>query len=302
MKKILLSAALLLIVSHLHAPANLPFVYRNFTQKLTRVIKDVLYGKLDEKKDIGFAEMQGHRASMEDAHHIELKDNFAFFGLYDGHGGKDVADFAADLLHLPLLYDFNYEYASVPFALHESFLTTHNKLNKVSFNTQDQGCTALVACIHNNTLFVANAGDSRAVLCSAGKAIPLSTDHKPDRADEKKRIESLGGFVMNWGVPRVNGQLAVSRALGDKRLNPYVIPDPEITERKLIAKDAFLILACDGVWDVMDNQRAVNAVQESLKKNNNDFNKAAEDLRDLAFQLSSTDNISVIVINLNKFK
>lgn len=302
MKKILLSAALLLVVNHVHAPANLPFAYRSITQKLTRVIKDVLYGKLNEKKDIGFAEMQGRRNSMEDAHHIELKDNFAFFGLYDGHGGKDVADFAAQNLHDNIkIVDYTH-ITNLPILLHDAFVKTHGDLDFTSFNTQDQGCTALVACIHNNQLFVANAGDSRAVLCSAGKAIPLSTDHKPDRADEKKRIEALGGFVMNWGVPRVNGQLAVSRALGDKGLNPFVIPDPEITQRKLISADEFLILACDGVWDVMSNQTAVDTIKESLKKNKNDCKIAAQNLRDLAFESGSTDNISVIVINLNKFK
>ena len=77
----------------------------------------------------------------------------------------------------------------------------------------DAGCTAIVACVRQGVLYVANAGDSRAVLCRAGAALPLSEDHKPALAGEEKRIMAAGGFVTPQG--RINGNLNLSRALGD---------------------------------------------------------------------------------------
>ncbi len=112
------------------------------------------------------------------------------------------------------------------------------------------GSTATVAVIKNAKIFVANAGDSRAVLCRDGEAIPLSKDHKPSRQMKWQRIIKAFGLCDVVLGDRVQGVLAVSRALGDKVLNPYVIPEPEITQTRVDPQHEFLILACDGVWDV----------------------------------------------------
>jgi serine/threonine protein phosphatase PrpC len=246
-------------------------------------------------------EEQGHRPTMEDAHATYVNEHMAFFGLYDGHGGRNVADFAASYLHKALVNHFkesSLDEYSIPSLLHQAFLTTHTQLDHLLGTALHQGCTALTSLIYKNTLYVANAGDSRAVLCRKGKAIELSTDHKPNRPDEKERIEKQGGNVTMRSVARVNGILAISRALGDKALNPYVIPDPEITITPLTPDDQFIIMACDGVWDVIDNQEAVNVVRQALAVDSPNLESAAEELKNHALIKGSRDNISVILIDL----
>jgi protein phosphatase 2C family protein 2/3 len=108
-------------------------------------------------------------------------------------------------------------------------------------------------------------GDSRAVLVRAGgQILPLSKDHKPMRKDEKQRIESAGGSVVGG---RVMGRLAVSRAFGQKRMKTtrVVSVEPEVISTQLFGTDQFLILACDGLWDVMDARSAVKTIHSSLQ-------------------------------------
>lgn len=132
------------------------------------------------------------------------------------------------------------------------------------------GCTAVCALIRNDELIVANAGDSRCVLSRGGKAVALTEDHKPMNEEEFSRITKAGGFVADG---RVNGSLNLSRALGDleykqvKSLPPeeqMVTANPEIRSIQLESDDEFLILACDGIWDVLSNQEAVDFVRERL--------------------------------------
>jgi protein phosphatase 2C len=128
------------------------------------------------------------------------------------------------------------------------------------------GSTAVVAVVAPRHLVVSNCGDSRAVLCRGGAAIPLSSDHKPDRPDELERIQAAGGRVIFWDGARVFGVLAMSRAIGDSYLKPYVISDPEVRvlERK-DGDDEFLILASDGLWDVVSNEVACNVVRACVR-------------------------------------
>jgi len=132
------------------------------------------------------------------------------------------------------------------------------------------GCTAVCAMVRCGELIVANAGDSRCVLSRAGQAIALTQDHKPMDPEEFARITKAGGFVADG---RVNGSLNLSRALGDleykqsKELPPeeqMVTAAPEIRREKLQSSDEFIILACDGIWDVLTNQEAVEFVRERL--------------------------------------
>jgi len=132
------------------------------------------------------------------------------------------------------------------------------------------GTTSVVAFLQGRKLYVANAGDSRCVLSRNGKAIAMSRDHKPNDEDERKRIYDAGGMVANG---RVCGNLNLSRALGDLEYkNPKLQPDkqiispfPEIFSIALTKDDEFIILACDGIWDVMSNQQAVDFVRERLE-------------------------------------
>ena len=135
----------------------------------------------------------------------------------------------------------------------------------------EAGCTAVVACVRGDQLVVANAGDSRAVLCRSGIAVPLSEDHKPALPSESARIEAAGGWVTPQG--RINGNLNLSRALGDlkykqdKQAPPsaqIITAEPDVRVHTLTADDEFLVLACDGVWDIMSNQQAVDFVRDRI--------------------------------------
>ncbi|GBG25966.1 Protein phosphatase, putative [Hondaea fermentalgiana] len=137
----------------------------------------------------------------------------------------------------------------------------------------DAGCTAVVCLLHGPRIFVANAGDSRAILSTNGTARALSQDHKPSQDRELKRIRAAGGFVNEAG--RVNGNLNLSRSIGDLKykvnedLDPadqIITAEPDVRVFELTDEDEFFFIACDGVYDVMTNQRAVDFVFERLAK------------------------------------
>jgi serine/threonine protein phosphatase PrpC len=136
------------------------------------------------------------------------------------------------------------------------------------------GCTAIVAWLLEDgmRLVVANAGDSRGVLCRNGSAIALSTDHKPSLPGETARIEKAGGFVNSLG--RVNGNLNLSRGIGDLKYKQndkllaaeqMITAEPDITDIPIIkGEDEFFMLGCDGIWDCLTNQQAVDFVRERI--------------------------------------
>ncbi|CAG8606070.1 3923_t:CDS:2 [Diversispora eburnea] len=137
-------------------------------------------------------------------------------------------------------------------------------------------------------LYTANVGDARAVLNRNGIAVRLSYDHKGSDLQEAKRIVDAGGFVMN---NRVNGVLAVTRSLGDSTMKEFVIGKPYTAETTLTEKDSFLIIACDGLWDVCGDQEAVDLIEDIT-----DPQVASKRLIEYALQNFSTDNLSVMVV------
>ncbi|CAI7646616.1 unnamed protein product [Penicillium pancosmium] len=146
--------------------------------------------------------------------------------------------------------------------------------------------------IRQRVLYTANVGDARIVLCRNGKALRLSYDHKGSDENEGKRITNAGGLILN---NRVNGVLAVTRALGDTYLKDLVTGHPYTTET-VIQPDAdeFIILACDGLWDVCSDQEAVDLI-----RNVQDAQHASKILVDHALARFSTDNLSCMVIRLD---
>jgi len=142
----------------------------------------------------------------------------------------------------------------------------------------------------NRVLYVANVGDSRAVLCRDGKAIRLSYDHRASDPYEQQRIRDIGGFVVN---DRVSGMLAVTRSLGDAEMKEYIVGRPYCSETIIdYETDKFLILACDGLWDVCTDQEACDLVKDIYK----DPQLAARSLVKYALERESTDNITVMFI------
>lgn len=141
-------------------------------------------------------------------------------------------------------------------------------------------------------LYTANVGDARIVLCRNGRALRLSYDHKGSDENEGRRVASAGGLILN---NRVNGVLAVTRALGDAYMKDLVTGHPYTTETVIQAdQDEFLILACDGLWDVCSDQEAVDLVRQV-----HDPQEASKKLVDYALARFSTDNLSVMVIRFD---
>ena len=164
------------------------------------------------------------------------------------------------------------------------------------------GTTLLLSILDGSTFWVANVGDSRGVLKNANsEVLPLSYDHKPSQLKEKKRIEEAGGYVSLNGVWRVQGVLATSRALGDYPLKDQkvLVCEPDILSFQLgkIPPD-FAIMATDGLWDTHTNEEAINLVDKSLKKDGETVLNAAKFLARDAYSKGSTDNVSVMILNL----
>jgi protein phosphatase 2C family protein 2/3 len=147
-------------------------------------------------------------------------------------------------------------------------------------------------------VLIANAGDSRAVLGKRGRAIELSKDHKPNCTSERLRIEKLGGVIYDGYL---NGQLSVARALGDWHIKGSkgskcpLSSEPELEEIVLAEEDEFLIMGCDGLWDVMSSQCAVTMVRKELMAHN-DPERCSRALVKEALQRNTCDNLTVVVV------
>ena len=146
---------------------------------------------------------------------------------------------------------------------------------------------------------VANAGDCRAVLCRKGEATDMSQDHRPIYPSEQRRVEELKGYIDDGGY--LNGVLSVSRALGDwdmklpKGAPSPLIAEPEFRQVVLTEDDEFLIIGCDGIWDVMSSQHAVDLVRKGLRRHD-DPEKCARDLVMEALCRNTFDNLTVIIV------
>ncbi|KAF8590962.1 protein phosphatase 2C [Ramaria rubella] len=137
-------------------------------------------------------------------------------------------------------------------------------------------------------LYTANVGDARAVLSRAGKAVRLTYDHKGSDKQEAKRIMDAGGFVMN---NRVNGVLNVTRSLGDSSMKEFVVGSPYTTETELSEDDEFLVIACDGLWDVAEDQKVVDLVRPIQ-----DPQEASRTLLKYAMDNFTSDNVTIMVV------
>ncbi|KAK7205281.1 phosphatase 2C-like domain-containing protein [Myxozyma melibiosi] len=171
---------------------------------------------------------------------------------------------------------------------HNHFLHHHSSPAPSSSQTQTQSQPKTV---RERMLYTANAGDARIVLARNGRALRLSYDHKGTDPDEAQRVVNSGGVVLNG---RVNGILAVTRSLGDLYIKNLVTSHPYTTETYLTAEDEFMILACDGLWDVCSDQEAVDVVRPIA-----DPQEASRALVSFALEHFSMDNLTVIVVRFD---
>ncbi|XP_073133869.1 probable protein phosphatase 2C 22 [Henckelia pumila] len=254
----------------------------------------------------------GSRSSMEDVY--VCADNMmndygqndgderprAFYGVFDGHGGKHAADFAC--YHLPRFIAEDEDFPlDIERVIASAFLQTDTAFAEACTLDADlaSGTTALAAVVIGSSLVVANAGDCRAVLCRRGKAIEMSRDHKPVCLNERMRIEASGGYIYDGYL---NGQLNVSRALGDWHMEGLKRQDggplsaePEFMSTRLTKEDEFLIIGCDGLWDVFRSQNAVDFARRRLQEHNDPL-MCGKDLVEEALKRRSGDNLAVVVV------
>jgi len=221
----------------------------------------------------------------------------SLFAVFDGHGGQHAADFCVDRMAQSVAQDRDFPHNPAR-ALVSAFLRVDDEFVTAARSARpavDDGTTAVVALVVGQTLYVANAGDSRAILVQRGGRVePLSADHKPNRPDETLRIKAAGGSIYFNGVWRVSGVLAVSRAIGDRLLKPYVTARPEVRTWSLTQDDATLILATDGVWDVLSNR---NVADIALTPGGTQ--RVAERIVSEALASGSADNVTALVVDLS---
>lgn len=237
-----------------------------------------------------------YRRTMEDEHIAE--DRFGddatagYFGVYDGHGGRQVVERVKAQLHL--IFKEQLEQCS---SVEEAWTKSYQLMDKVIADEKIMfsGTTAATVFVRKEkdgrrVAYAANAGDARIVLVKGGQAVRLTYDHKASDQTEIDRIHALGGFVI---MNRVNGMLAVTRALGDLTMKEHVTCDPFTSVHELSDDCSHLIVACDGIWDVLTDEQASNFVLNASSAQN-----AAVTLLRQSLKEGSTDNISVMVVEL----
>ena len=235
---------------------------------------------------------QGHRMSMEDRH-VLLTDftgrNRLFGGVYDGHRGSFAAEYTARHLHQrfreSLEVDRDPEQAFV-----KAYLAIASELE-----TEPSGTTAITFFLENQTVITANCGDSRAVIIKKDTTLQLSDDHRLDNEEERKRIEGLGSRIAYPYVMSGFQGLMPTRTLGDAGFDAAgIIAEPSVRNYSIRTEDRFLLAACDGLFDVLDNEQV------------GEFGYRADDPQDLVDRLKQEvlenrmgmDNLTIMACEL----
>ncbi|GMH17357.1 hypothetical protein Nepgr_019198 [Nepenthes gracilis] len=256
-----------------------------------------------EGMDYCMASKKGKKESMEDRYRV-ITDiagdpRQAFFAVIDGHGGHAAAEYVAENLGKNIVEALGKLAKSDDHGVEQAICEGYSITDR-NFLDQGVGSGACAASVlmKDGELHVANVGDCRAVLSRNGLATRLTNDHHPNREDERSRIEGSGGYVeFRYGAWRVQGFLAVSRAIGDLHLKQWITSEPEISKVQLTPDCQFLIVASDGLWNKVDEQEAVDVVirdrvsADSCKK-----------LVDMSCARGNKDDITVVVINLQNFE
>lgn len=241
---------------------------------------------------------QGLRPHDEDRHDVfyNIYKNLHYFAIFDGHGGDAVSTFLKiyfkDIIKNELLQNNGQN-------IEQCLMRSFSKMNEIIPRNIGitTGSTALVIIKSQDKIYIANIGDCRAITNFKNKALPITIDHKPNLKREYERITKLGGLVLfdNYGTPRVNGNLAVSRSFGDFYLSPYVTWTPDIFTVDLNNNNNFLVACSDGLTDTLSNQEIVDIVF----KNNKNLNSTCIELLKTARLKGSGDNITVLFYVFN---
>lgn len=259
-------------------------------------------------KKLYTSSLKGTRDTNEDTHttYLNLDEgigNINLFCLFDGHGGYEVSHFLKKNLPKFFVND------TVKYPINKKYINKvydhlQKTLSEQSF-AKHAGCTGIVTIIYDVSgakyLNIINNGDSRCVLCRDNFAIPLTRDHKPFWPEEYHRIIQLGGKVEFDGADYRVKDLSVSRSFGDLDAVPYVTHVPDVFRYRVDSNsDKFIIIACDGLWDVLDNSFVVNYIlmrcyDKTLKTRINKSINIANELGKYAIEKGSTDNVTILI-------
>ena len=260
-----------------------------------------------EQIGISYDQNQPRRKTMEDEH-VTLdcftgSPDSAYFAIYDGHGGRGCVDMISKILHPEILEERKKlnnlkKHQTWKECFEKAYKTCDNKVCETLREKKDtSGCTSVSIILEDDelkqpTLYIANIGDTRAVLVRDKQALRLTVDHNAGtNTEEVERIKSIGGFVFG---KKVGGQLSVTRAFGNQHLKTCgVLSEPFYNEIKLQSGDTHLIVACDGLWDVVPDQKAVDILLKT------DTAQSASDKLLKTALKNSTDNVSIVVVKFN---
>ncbi|XP_037534274.1 integrin-linked kinase-associated serine/threonine phosphatase 2C [Nematolebias whitei] len=283
------------------------------------------------------AARRGEREEMQDAH-VLLPDmscclsslpghvsHISYFAVFDGHGGARASQYAAEHLHLNLAKRFpsgdnENEDKLIKKCLLDAFRQTDEDFLKKASSQKPSwkdGSTATCLLVVDDMVYVANLGDSRAVMCRTETAedgqkksltLALSKEHNPTIYEERMRIQRSGGTVRDG---RVLGVLEVSRSIGDGQYKRCgVISTPDIRRCQLTANDSFIILACDGLFKVFSADETVKFVLGVLQEDSVEpkasltdqevrFEAACQQLASEAVRRGCADNVTVILVSID---
>ncbi|CAK79705.1 unnamed protein product (macronuclear) [Paramecium tetraurelia] len=226
-----------------------------------------------------------------------------FYAIYDGHAGHSVSAILENKLHEYLQKDCNFEDN-----LEKAIINSFERMNQYILDCQEEnhhlgGSTALCVINKHKDLYVVNLGDSACVLITEELQIEkLNSEHKLNREDEFKRVEQIATILDRHSIPRINGELAVTRAFGDKKHRQSgLIAIPEIKVHKIQANDKYLILASDGFWDLIKNEELQKLIENWNRK---EIDQLAQYLLDKASSKNTNykkDNMTLIVIDIQSY-
>jgi serine/threonine protein phosphatase PrpC len=234
-------------------------------------------------EDAGYSETIGGRIEMQDALVISHGRKISVYGVIDGHGGAVASHVIAHYLLMA--------FRKVGVSKFDDIHAVFNYLEQMLFHLKvADGAVIGLAVFQGSRLGVAHLGDVRVLMVQAdGEVRALTKDHKASDREEINRVKENGSFVIHG---RVDGMLAVSRTMGDFLIRG-VLRKAELSVVELDRNCYRVVIACDGVWDVLDNQTVAKFVMKEP-----DVHRAAALIKHIAVSHSSADNISVVVVDV----
>jgi protein phosphatase 1L len=284
----------------LEASSNQKFDFSKFLAETESKYED--FNKEGENYNLSMKKC--HRKTMEDRATVEkLNENTTFYGVYDGHRNSYTSEYLQKNLH-NLIYE-NSDFAKNPQqAMKERIYKIDQDVckNQEKLNLQG-GSTALCAVVNAEKMYLANVGDSKAIVIKKTETITINKEHLASDDQEKKIIEERGGFVFekrnSSGRVRslVQGSLEISRSIGDRAYKQYISCEPDIYEYQFTDDDEYIIMGSDGFWKEMDEEETLKYIRR--------YGRSEGLCKYLIEEASSrknvnVDNITLIVIDLKK--